>query len=76
MEDDKNNVPAPIEKEPLAQSRRVKLFVTGLILEVLVPLPVLLGVDIPIELLQTIAGAIAALFFILIHALTQRNTAG
>lgn len=74
METDKNIV--PIEKEPLAQSRRVKLFITGLILEALVPLPILLGADIPIELLQTIAAGIAALFFAIINGLTQRNTAG
>jgi hypothetical protein len=75
METDKNTQP-PEGKEPLAQSRRAKLFLTGLILEILLPVPVLLGVDIPIELLQTIAAGIAALFFAIIHGLTQRNTAG
>lgn len=63
-----------MEKEPLRQSGRFRLIFSGIILEILVLATPQLGLDIPVELLQTVALAIAGLLATLVHSRTQRNT--
>lgn len=64
-----------MEKEPLAQSARFRLFVSGIVLELLVVLAPQLGLDVPADLLQTVAGGIAALVAMMIYSRGQRNSA-
>lgn len=63
-----------MEKEPLIQSVRFRMFISGLILEGLVAVAPQLGLQMSEEIAQTIAVAILGLFGIMIHSRTQRNT--
>lgn len=63
-----------MEKEPLRESGRFRLIASGIILEVLVLGTPQLGLDIPVELLQTVALSIAGLLATLVYSRTQRNT--
>jgi hypothetical protein len=63
------------EKEPLQQSARFRLFISGIIMEGLIILAPALGLQVSDELLQTVAGGIAGLVAIMIYSRTQRNTA-
>lgn len=62
-------------KEPLSQSIRFKMFVSGIILELLILLAPQLGLTVSEEILQTVALAIAGLLAVMIYSRTQRNTA-
>jgi hypothetical protein len=64
------------EKEPLMQSGRFRLFVSGIILEVLAAVAPQLGLQISDELLQTVAAGVAGLVAVMIYSRGQRNTAG
>lgn len=61
-------------KEPLLQSVRFRMFVSGLILEGLMAVAPQLDIGISEQIAQTIAIAILGLFGIMIHSRTQRNT--
>lgn len=64
-----------MEKEPLTQSARFKMFVSGLVLQGLIVIAPQLGLVVSDEVLQTIAAGIAALFSVMIFSRGQRNTA-
>ncbi len=63
-----------MEKEPLHQSGRFRIVVSGIVLEGLILVAPQLGLEISQELLQTIAASIAGLLGMLVYARTQRNT--
>lgn len=65
-----------MKKEPLWQSVRFRMFISGLVLEGLTAVAPQLEMGISEQIAQVIAVAIAALFGIMIHSRTQRNTAG
>ncbi len=61
-------------KEPLPQSARFRLFISGVVLEILIGASPYIAPDIPLELLQTIAAGVAGLVAVMIYSRTQRNT--
>ncbi len=62
------------EKEPLKDSGRMKLFVGGLLLEVLIAVMPMTGLNIPLDVLEAVAYSAAGLVGAIILARTQRNT--
>ena len=65
----------PIEKEPLWQSERFRVFLTGVVLELLILFVPSSGLDVDPEVLKTIAGGLAAMVLSLILGRSYRNTA-
>lgn len=67
--------PLEITKEPLWQSERFRVFLVGVILEILILLAPYLGFDnLDPEILKTVAGSLAALVLSFILGRSYRNT--